>query len=253
MQRTQGQVAIGDRRLAVGGRQPLLDLRWQILTTAARRRRDDPSRRDGRTALRQLQELRVDRDLETVSPEQALGGVVSAAGRARRGGRRATIEKRPSTCCILPDQPPVTPPWQARQRTADHHLAAEKGRSLPVTTPPLDLAELHRYAMERPGTSDGYPFGPGALVCKVRGKMFALFAVDDEPLTVNLKCEPELAEILRASHDAVAPGYHMNKRHWITVTVDGSVDQELLGWIDDSYDLVVDGLPAAVRAELRPA
>lgn len=116
----------------------------------------------------------------------------------------------------------------------------------------LTLTEVHRYAMDRPGTTDGYPFGPGALVCKVRSKMFALIADDAEPLTISLKCEPELAEVLRDTHDAVAPGYHLNKRHWITITVDGSVDEELLGWLDDSYDLVVDGLPAKVRAELRP-
>jgi predicted DNA-binding protein (MmcQ/YjbR family) len=122
-----------------------------------------------------------------------------------------------------------------------------------MTARPLSLAELHAYAMDRPGTTDGYPFGPGALVCKVQDKMFALIADDDEPLTISLKCEPELAEVLRATHAAVSPGYHLNKRHWITVTVDGTVDDELLGWIDDSYDLVVDGLPAKVRAELRSA
>ena len=115
----------------------------------------------------------------------------------------------------------------------------------------LDLQELHHYAMSRPGTTDGYPFGPGALALKVRGKMFALIADDAEPLTISLKCEPELATVLCDSYEAVQPGYHLNKRHWITVTVDASVDDDLLGWIDDSYDLVVDGLPRRVRDELR--
>jgi predicted DNA-binding protein (MmcQ/YjbR family) len=113
------------------------------------------------------------------------------------------------------------------------------------------LEEIHEYAMAKPGTSDGYPFGPGALVLKVRGKMFALLADEADPLTISLKCEPELATVLRDSYGSVAPGYHLNKRHWITVTVDASVEEELPGWIDDSYDLVVDGLPRREREALR--
>ena len=69
--------------------------------------------------------------------------------------------------------------------------------------------------------------------------MFALIAVQDTPLRINLKCDPELARHLRASHDAVQPGYHMNKKHWNTITLDGSLpDGEILTMIDDSYDLV---------------
>ena len=115
----------------------------------------------------------------------------------------------------------------------------------------MDIADLRSHGMAKLGTSDGYPFGPGALVLKVRGKMFALIAEDADPLTVSLKCEPELAESLCASHLAVEPGYHLNKRHWITVTLDGSVDAEVLGWMDDSYDLVVDRLPRREQAGLR--
>lgn len=115
----------------------------------------------------------------------------------------------------------------------------------------MDIADLRGHGMAKRGTSDGYPFGPGALVLKVRGKMFALIAEDEDPLTVSLKCEPELAESLCASHPAVEPGYHLNKRHWITVTLDGSVDPEVLGWMDDSYDLVVDRLPRREQAGLR--
>ena len=69
--------------------------------------------------------------------------------------------------------------------------------------------------------------------------MFALIAVQDTPLRINLKCDPELALHLRASFDAVQPGYHMNKKHWNTITLDGSLpDEEILTMIDDSYDLV---------------
>jgi predicted DNA-binding protein (MmcQ/YjbR family) len=78
--------------------------------------------------------------------------------------------------------------------------------------------------------------------------MFALSALDARPLSVSLKCEPSLAEALRAEHPAVRPGYHLNKRHWITVTLDDSLPDELVfGLIEDSYELVVDRLPKRER------
>ncbi len=86
---------------------------------------------------------------------------------------------------------------------------------------------------------------------KVAGKMFALSRLDAEPLQVSLKCEPELAESLRLTYDAVQPGYHLNKRHWNTVTIDGSLeDRMVFDMLEDSYDLVVDGLPKARRPGL---
>ena len=85
----------------------------------------------------------------------------------------------------------------------------------------------------------------------VGGKMFALSMLDRRPLKVNLKCEPELARALRTSYPAVEPGWHMNKRHWNTVTLDGSLPDRLVrDMIEDSYDLVVEGLPRAARARL---
>ena len=73
--------------------------------------------------------------------------------------------------------------------------------------------------------------------------MFALIAVEKTPLRINLKCDPELALDLRAAYSAVQPGYHMNKKHWNTITIDGSLpDEEIVTMIDDSYDLVVKGL-----------
>lgn len=98
-----------------------------------------------------------------------------------------------------------------------------------------------------------FPFTPETSVFKVLGKMFALSALDAEPLRVNLKCEPELAVRLRAEHPAIVPGYHMNKRHWNTVTVggpDGLPDAMVRELVEDSYDLVVAGLPKVERLRL---
>ena len=81
--------------------------------------------------------------------------------------------------------------------------------------------------------------------------MFALIAVQDTPLRINLKCDPELARHLRAAYRAVQPGYHMNKKHWNTITLDGSLpNEEILTMIDDSYDFVVKGLPNGDRKSL---
>lgn len=115
----------------------------------------------------------------------------------------------------------------------------------------MNLAELRAVCSAKPGVSEDYPFGPDTLVFKVMGKLFALCGVDDDPLAVNLKCEPELAELLRQKYDAVTPGYHMNKRHWNTVILDGSVPEaEVLALIDLSYTLVVKGLKKAERERL---
>jgi predicted DNA-binding protein (MmcQ/YjbR family) len=112
-------------------------------------------------------------------------------------------------------------------------------------------AALKRACLAMPGASEEFPFGPATSVFKVAGKMFALSALDGEPLSVSLKCEPELAEGLRASHPAIAPGYHLNKRHWNTVTLDGSLpDRMVIDMIEDSYDLVVAGLPHRTREAL---
>jgi predicted DNA-binding protein (MmcQ/YjbR family) len=115
----------------------------------------------------------------------------------------------------------------------------------------MDLGTLRGHCLAKPAVTAEYPFGPGALVMKVAGKMFAIVSDESDPLTVSLKCDPEIAVALRAAHAAVAPGYHLSKRHWNTVTLDGTVgDDQVLEWVDDSYDLVVEGLPRRVRAEI---
>ena len=115
----------------------------------------------------------------------------------------------------------------------------------------MDLDELRAHCLAKPGARQEHPFGPGALVMKVGGKMFAIIGEDSEPITVSMKCEPEIALMLRDAHASVAPGYHLNKRHWNTVTLDGTLeDEQVREWIDDSYDLVIEGLPRSVRSAI---
>ena len=101
------------------------------------------------------------------------------------------------------------------------------------------------------GAVEDYPFGDSVAVFKVGDRMFALVSLEGNPGSVNLKCDPGLALELRARYPAVRPGYHQDKRHWNTVELDGSVDDdELREMIDHSYDLVVSRLPRKVRAEI---
>jgi predicted DNA-binding protein (MmcQ/YjbR family) len=111
---------------------------------------------------------------------------------------------------------------------------------------------LRRWCLAKPGAVQDFPFGESVSVFKVGGRMFALSALESRPLEVSLKCDPELSEGLRATYRAVRPGYHLNKRHWITVTSDGSLpDATLRELLEDSYDLVVEGLPATTRRRLQ--
>ncbi|MFJ8014014.1 MmcQ/YjbR family DNA-binding protein [Streptomyces sp. NPDC096339] len=110
--------------------------------------------------------------------------------------------------------------------------------------------QLRAFCLSFNAAVEEFPFTPETSVFKVLGKMFALSALDAEPLKVNLKCEPELAVRLREEHEAIAPGYHMNKRHWNTVTVGGLPDETVRELVEDSYDLVVAGLPKAERLRL---
>jgi predicted DNA-binding protein (MmcQ/YjbR family) len=119
----------------------------------------------------------------------------------------------------------------------------------------MDLAQFREYCLSKPRATEGTPFGPDVLVFKVSDKMFALAALDEVPTTVNLKCDPDLALELRDRYEQVAPGYHMNKKHWNTVGIEGGIpDSELRKMIDHSYDLVAQGLPkprAKVAARCR--
>jgi predicted DNA-binding protein (MmcQ/YjbR family) len=115
----------------------------------------------------------------------------------------------------------------------------------------IGAAELRALCLGFAGSAETFPFGSRTSVFKVGGKMFALSQLAESPLRVSLKCEPPLAEQLRAAHSAVLPGYHLNKRHWNTVLLDGSLpEQTLRDMIEDSYDLVVSGLPRPRRQAL---
>ena len=116
----------------------------------------------------------------------------------------------------------------------------------------MTAAALRRACLAMPGATETFPFGPENSVFKVAGKVFAITRLGSEPpLRISLKCEPGLAEQLRAGHPAITPGYHLNKRHWNTVQVDGSLpDRLVLDMIEDSYDLVVEKLPKKTQALL---
>ena len=116
----------------------------------------------------------------------------------------------------------------------------------------MTAAQLRRCCLAQTGAVEDFPFGPEHSVFKVAGKVFALSALDRTPLEVSVKCEPELAEQLRHSYEAIRPGYHLNKRHWNTITLDGSLGDKLVReLIEDSYDLVVSALPKRTREELK--
>jgi len=104
----------------------------------------------------------------------------------------------------------------------------------------MDIEQLREYCLSKPGAEEALPFGPDTLVYKVNGKLFLLTGFDVHPLQFNVKCNPDKAIELREEYpDAVLPGYHMNKKHWNTIIVDGTLsNKQLEGFIDDSYGLV---------------
>ena len=114
----------------------------------------------------------------------------------------------------------------------------------------MTLEELRCHLLSYPGSSEEYPFDPVTLVCKVGGKMFALVGTDELPVRINLKTLPEQGDLMRQLYPAIIPGYHMNKRHWNTVVLDGSLDDSFVReMIAESYRLVVAGLPKARRGD----
>ena len=115
----------------------------------------------------------------------------------------------------------------------------------------MDANELRDWCLTQNGAMEDFPFGPRTSVFKVAGKMFALSRLDGVPLQVSVKCEPELAVELRATYEAIGPGYHLNKRHWNTITLDGTLEDRFVrDLVEDSYDLVVSALPKRTQAEL---
>ena len=116
----------------------------------------------------------------------------------------------------------------------------------------MNIEAFCNYCLAKPGAKETIPFGPDNIVFKVEGKMFALAALDEIPSAVNLKCDPDRALELRDRYEQVQPGYHMNKKHWNTVLLDGVIpDCDVKGMIDDSYELVVRSLPRSSRQKLQ--
>nr|WP_067293775.1 MmcQ/YjbR family DNA-binding protein [Marinobacterium profundum] len=118
----------------------------------------------------------------------------------------------------------------------------------------MDAQHTRDYLLGKPDAWEDYPFGPGPAVFKIKQKMFALLITDKNGARLNLKCDPVQAQMLRDVFEAVQPGYHMNKRHWNTVLLDGSLpDGEVQRMIDHSYSLVVRGLKVVERKALELA
>ena len=116
----------------------------------------------------------------------------------------------------------------------------------------MDLPDVIAHCLSLPGAEETTPFGPEALVYKIMGKMFAVTVPEDFPPRINLKCDPERAIDLRDEHKAIKPGWHMNKKHWNTVVLDGSLPPKLVReLVEHSYQLVVDALPKKAREGLK--
>jgi predicted DNA-binding protein (MmcQ/YjbR family) len=112
----------------------------------------------------------------------------------------------------------------------------------------MDLETIRKYCLEKKFTTESFPFGDSALVFKVSGKMFLLFSMDSMPLQFNVKCNPEKAEELREAYSSVIPAFHMNKKHWNTIILNGQIAaRQIREMIDDSYALVVHSLSARER------
>lgn len=116
----------------------------------------------------------------------------------------------------------------------------------------MNIEELREFCISKKGVTESFPFGEETLVFKVMDKAFLLTGIDSNPVEFNVKCDPEKAIELRETYSCVKPGYHMNKKHWNTITVDGEASGKLLKeWISDSYDLVVKKLTKKEKEELK--
>jgi predicted DNA-binding protein (MmcQ/YjbR family) len=115
----------------------------------------------------------------------------------------------------------------------------------------MNIEQIREYCLKKKGVTEEFPFDEDTLVFKVMGKIFLLASLETIPLQINLKCDPEKTIELREEYEAVQPGYHMNKKHWNTVAIDGSIPvSKIFDWIDDSYNLVVNSFSLKLKNEL---
>lgn len=118
----------------------------------------------------------------------------------------------------------------------------------------MNAEQLRNWCLAKKSVAEDQPFGPNTVVYKVGGKLFLLVALDAVPLQFNIKCDPDAALELREQHACVLSGYHMNKKHWNTILIDGTVsDKMILQWVADSYNLVYESLPKKVKEEITAA
>lgn len=116
----------------------------------------------------------------------------------------------------------------------------------------MNIETLREYCLSKKAVTEDFPFGEDTLVFRVMNKIFLLVSLSSSPLQFNAKCDPDKAIELREQHDAIIPGYHMNKKHWNTIIMDGSLSNALIKeMINDSYDLIVQSLPKKDREELQ--
>lgn len=115
----------------------------------------------------------------------------------------------------------------------------------------MNAEEIRTYCLNKKGVEESFPFDNDTLVFKVGGKMFLLCGLENNPIRFNAKCEPQKAIELREKYSCVLPGYHMNKQHWNTIVCDGSIKKAILfGWIDESYELILNSLPKRKQEEI---
>lgn len=116
----------------------------------------------------------------------------------------------------------------------------------------MDIEKVRNYCLSKPETTESFPFDDVTLVFKVVGKIFAITSLDRQPMSINLKCDPEKAVELRETYTAISPGYHMNKTHWNTLSLDSSLSSSLVQeLIDHSYDMVVATLKKNDRERIK--
>ncbi len=115
----------------------------------------------------------------------------------------------------------------------------------------MDPELVREHCLSKRGVEESFPFDATTLVFKVGGKMFCLMSLERVPLSINVKCDPERALELREEFEGVEPGWHMSKKHWNTVVLESDVtDDDVLGWIDHSYELVSSKLTKKTRRDL---